>query len=52
MDSENEFVSLSVRPRVRDRVRAMKQGGETYNDVIIRLLARAETDSETRNEHQ
>lgn len=52
MDHDQEFVSLSVRPAIRDRVRAMKQGGETYTDVLTRLLAQAETDNQAHNAQQ
>lgn len=30
--------TLSVSPEVRDRVKALKRGGESYNDVVKRLL--------------
>lgn len=43
------FTTISVRPDVRDALRARKRGGETYTAVIERLLREStpvERDSE------
>ena len=38
MSSENEpFRSISVRKDVRDRVRSLKRGGESYTDLLNRM---------------
>lgn len=34
---------IKVEPNTRDRLRAAKVGGETYDDVINRLLEKADT---------
>lgn len=34
-----ERTTLSVNSEVRDRVRSMKVGGETYTDVLRRLIS-------------
>ena len=36
-----ERTRLPISPDVRDQLRARKVGGETYDDVILRLLANA-----------
>jgi len=33
--------SMKVSSDTRDRVRAIKQGGETYDEVLLRLLEEA-----------
>lgn len=38
MSSEGEpFRSISVRKEVRDRVRSLKRGGESYTDLLDRM---------------
>jgi len=34
-----ERTTLSVDSEVRDKIRAMKTGGETYSDVLKRLMS-------------
>lgn len=34
---------LPISPPVRDKLRAEKRGGDTYDDVILRLLGESET---------
>lgn len=38
-----EYTTISVTPDVRDRVRALKTGQESYSDVLQRLLQQADT---------
>lgn len=37
----SERTRLPISPDVRDQLRAQKIGGETYDDVILRLLDNA-----------
>jgi len=37
-DMAPEYANVSVHPDTRDRLRAAKQGGESYDDVANRLL--------------
>lgn len=45
-----ERTTLSVEPDLRDKIRAKKVGGETYSDVIRRLIKDADPDKATRSE--
>lgn len=37
-----EYTTIPVKPRTRDRIRAMKRGGDSYTDVLERLLQESE----------
>jgi len=41
-EDESQFTSISCREETRNRVRALKRGGESYDDVLHRLLQQAE----------
>jgi predicted CopG family antitoxin len=43
-----EQTTLSVDPDLRDKIRARKVGGETYSDVIRRLMKNADSDQTHR----
>lgn len=38
MTSSTKRTRLPISPDIRDQLRAEKIGGETYDDVILRLL--------------
>jgi len=42
--SSTGFTTLSVSPDVRDRVKARKSGGESYDAVLRRLLEEADSE--------
>lgn len=51
MESENPrngdgYTRIPVYPETRDRIRAAKVGGESYDDVVNRLLNQAGSDKE------
>lgn len=39
MDEQNEYTRVRVSTQTRDRLRAAKTGGDSYEDVISSLLA-------------
>ena len=45
-----ERTTLSVDSEVRDRIRAKKIGGETYSDVLERLMEQYNPDQATDSE--
>lgn len=34
----SEFTSIPTRPETRERIKSLKSGGETYDEVLNRLL--------------
>jgi len=42
MTSMSLKASIKLSHKIRDNLKALKRGGETYNDVIHRLLKEAE----------
>jgi len=42
MEYEYNYTTISVTPETRDKVKARKNDGEAYNDVVKRLLSEGE----------
>jgi hypothetical protein len=45
--SEPEYARIPVKPHTRDELRGLKTGGETYDDVVRRMLSEREDASRT-----
>lgn len=41
--SAHDYTTISVTPGLRDEIRSMKRGQESYSDVIERLIEEADT---------
>lgn len=40
--SSPELTTVSVRPETRDRIRRRKEGGQTYDELLNRMLEETE----------
>jgi hypothetical protein len=45
-EEQMQFTTISVRPEVRDEVRRLKRGGESYSALLDRMVAQY-TDGDT-----
>lgn len=43
MSTQPDYARIPLKPSTRDDLRAAKSGGETYDDVVTRLLAELKT---------
>ena len=41
-----DWTTVTVRPEVRDRLRGFKRGGESYSEVIVRMMDEHEQESD------
>lgn len=48
--SAGEYTTISTAPEIRDHLRGLKRGGESYSDVIVRLCEEAGYPPEDRQE--
>lgn len=50
MNSDEPYRPISVRKSVRDRVRSLKRGGESYTELITRMADQYDPDADDSSE--
>lgn len=51
-DNPNGWTTVSLRPETRDRLRAVKVGGESYDDLLGKAAEILENERHTSDTHR